>query len=364
MAALNTLYDMAFDWLGAASTAGSLVTGVFSGIGANKRQQKAIAAQKQENEAARKWSEKMYQQQTADARQNIANERAYNSPNAVAARMQTAGLNKDLMYNNGAGSLVDSQVADTGNVGNVAPADVGSMIMNTPTMADSILKGISAMREVAETKNIQADTAKKTGELASIDIENMVKAATSGAKIENENLTVNLSRSYLALNDAQRQKLAQELNNLQTSNDLLNAKISETYANTKGISQATLSRRIETSIAQGKFDLAVRELEQNLKESDSRINLNRASASRILALTLAEKLNIDADTMLKKIGFQRGQVGFENDVYQQDILKYQGRQLKFNYEQGKKYDDVERTVKIGTEVTNALSKFVSGIFFF
>ena len=55
------------------------------------------------------------------------------------------------------------------------------------------------MREVAETKNIQADTAKKTGELASIDIDNMVKAATTGAKIENENLTVNLSRSYLAL---------------------------------------------------------------------------------------------------------------------------------------------------------------------
>lgn len=353
-----------FDWLGAAGTAASLATSVFSGIGANKRQKRALKAQKEENAAARKWSEKMYLQQTADARENVANERAYNTPSAVRSRMAAAGLNPDLMYNNGPGSLVDSQVADTGSVGNVAPADVGQMIMQTPTMADSILKGISAMRELAETKNISADTAKKTGELQSIDLDNMVKAATQGAKIENENLTVQLSRSYLALNDQQRQNLAQELNNLQTSNELLNAKISETYANTKGISQATLSRRIETSIAQGKFDLAVRELEQNLKESDSRINLNRASASRILALTLAEKLNIDADTMLKKIGFQRGQVGFENDVYQQDILKYQGRQLQFNYEQGKKYDDVERTVKIGTEVTNALSKFVSGIFFF
>lgn len=355
--------NVKFDWLGAASTAGSLVSGVFSGIGANKRQKRAIAAQKEENAAARKWSEMMYQQQTADARQNVANERAYNSPSAVRSRMAAAGLNPDLMYSNGPGSLVDSQVADTGSVGNVAPADVGQMIMQTPTMADSILKGISAMRELAETKNISADTAKKTGELQSIDLDNMVKAATQGAKIENENLIVQLSRSYLALNDQQRQNLAQELNNLQTSNELLNAKISETYANTKGIDQATLSRRIETSISQGRFDLAVRELQQNLKESDSRISLNRASASRILALTLAEKLNIDADTMLKKIGFQRGQIGFENDVYQQDILKYKGRQLQFNYEQGKKYDDVERTVKIGTAVANSLSKFVNGIFF-
>lgn len=352
-----------FDWLGAAGTAASIATGVFSGIGANKRQKRAIKAQKEENEAARKWSEKMYQQQTADARQNVANERAYNSPSAVRSRMAAAGLNPDLMYNNGPGSLVDSQVADTGNVGGVPPADVGQMIMNTPTMADSILKGISAMREIAETKNISADTAKKTGELQSIDLDNMVKAATQGAKIENENLTVQLSRSYLALNDQQRQNLSQELNNLQTSNELLNAKISETYANTKGIDQATLSRRIETSIAQGRFDLAVREFQQNLKESDSRIDLNRATASRILALTLSEKLNLDADLMLKKLGFQRGQVGFENDIYQQDILKYQGRQLQFNYEQGKKYDDVERTVKIGTEVANTLSKFVSGIFF-
>lgn len=352
-----------FDWLGAASTAGSLVSGVFSGIGANKRQKRAIAAQKAENEAARKWSETMYQQQTADARQNVENERAYNLPSAVKGRMIAAGLNPDMMYGNGAGSLIDSHVADTGSVGNVAPADVGQMIMSTPTMADSILKGISAMKELAETKNISADTAKKTGELQSIDLDNMVKAATQGAKIENENLTVQLSRSYLALNDQQRQNLSQELNNLQSSNELLNAKISETYANTKGISQATLSRRIETSIAQGKFDLAVRELEQNLKESDSRISLNRASASRILALTLAEKLNIDADTMLKKIGFQRGQIGFENDIYQQDILKFKGRQLQFNYEQGKKYDDIERTVQIGTAVANTLSKFVSGIFF-
>lgn len=354
---------MAFDWLGAASAATSLATSVFNGIGANKRQKRAIAAQKEENATARQWSEKMYQQQTADARQNVANERAYNLPSAVRGRLAAAGLNPDMMYGNGAGSLIDSHVADTGSVGNVAPADVGQMIMNTPTMADSILKGISAMRELAETKNISADTAKKTGELQSIDLDNMVKAATQGAKIENENLTVQLSRSYLALNDQQRQNLSQELNNLQTSNELLNAKISETYANTKGIDQATLSRRIETSISQGRFDLAVRELQQDLKESDSRIDLNRASASRILALTLSEKLNIDADTLLKKIGFQRGQVGFENDVYQQDILKYKGRQLQFNYEQGKKYDDVERTVKIGTAVANSLSKFVSGIFF-
>ena len=53
-----------FDWLGAAGTAASVATGIFSGIGANKRQKRAIAAQKAENEAARKWSEKMYQQQT------------------------------------------------------------------------------------------------------------------------------------------------------------------------------------------------------------------------------------------------------------------------------------------------------------
>lgn len=354
---------MAFDWLGVVNSIGSLATGLFSGIGANKRQKRAIKAQKEENAAQRAWSEKMYTQQTADERTNVANERAYNNPVAVGNRMVAAGLNKDLMYNNGAGSLIDSQVAGTGSVNNVAPADVGSMIMNTPTMADSILKGISAMREIAETKNIQADTQKKTGELASIDIDNMVKAATSGARIENENLSVNLSRSYLALNDQQRANLVQELNNLQSTNELLNAKISETYANTKGIDQATLSRRIETNIASGRFDLAVREFMQNLKESDSRIDLNRATASRILALTLSEKLNIDADTMLKKIGFQRGQIGFENDVYQQDILKFQGKQLQFNYEQSKKYDDVERTVKIGTEVANTLSKFVSGIFF-
>lgn len=347
-----------FNWLGAAQTAGSIVSGVFSGIGANKRQKRAIAAQKEENAAARSWSEKMYNKQTEDSRRNVADERAYNTPSAISARLQAAGLNKDMMYSGGAGSLVDGQVADVGSVGNVAPADVGSMIMNTPTMADSILKGISAMREVAETRKINAETDKTTGEITSLDLDNAVKAATQGAKIESENLTVQLSRSYLSLNDVQRSKLIQELNNLQSANELCNAKIVETYANTKGIDQATLSRRIETAIATGQFDLAVRDLQQRLKESDSRIDLNRANTSRILALTLSEKLNIDADTLLKKIGFQRGQVGFENDIYQQDILKIQGRQMEFNYQQGKKYDDVERTVNIATKVAEVIPNFL------
>lgn len=350
-----------FDWLGAAQSVGSLASGIFSGIGANKRQKRAIEAQRKENEAARQWSEKMYNKQTEDSRVNVANERAYNTPTAMAARLQAAGLNKDMMYTNGPSSLIDSNVADTGSVGNVAPADVGSMIMNTPTMADSILKGISAMREVAETRKINAEADKTTGEITSLDLDNAVKAATQGAKIENENLTVQLSRSYLALNDAQRSKLIQELNNLQSANELCNAQIVETYANTKGIDQATISRRIETAIATGQFDLAVRDLQQKLQESDSRIDLNRANASRILALTMSEKLNIDADTLLKKIGFQRGQVGFENDVYQQDILKIQGRQMEFNYQQGKKYDDVERTVNIATKVAEVLPNFLGSL---
>lgn len=350
-----------FNWLGAAQSVGSLASGIFSGIGANKRQKQAIKAQKEENAAARQWSEKMYNKQTSDERFNVANERAYNTPSAISSRLQAAGLNKDLMYGSGAGSLVDANVAGTGSVGNVAPADVGSMIMNTPTMADSILKGISAMREVAETRKINAETDKTTGEITSLDLDNAVKAATQGAKIENENLTVQLSRSYLSLNDAQRSKLIQELNNLQSANELCNAKIVETYANVKGIDQATISRRIETAIATGQFDLAVRDLQQKLKESDSRIDLNRASTSRILALTLSEKLNIDADTLLKKIGFQRGQVGFENDVYQQDILKIQGRQMEFNYQQGKKYDDVERTVNIATKVAEVIPSFLGNL---
>lgn len=59
------------------------------------------AAQGSMNKKTRKWNEKMYQTQRAHALADRAFENEYNSPAAFMARLEAAGLNKNLIYGEG-----------------------------------------------------------------------------------------------------------------------------------------------------------------------------------------------------------------------------------------------------------------------
>ena len=80
-------------------------SGLFGSIGANKRQKRAIAAQREENRLAREWQKEMAEWYNRVERENLADERAYNDPSAVMARLKDAGLNPDLIYGNGAPAI-------------------------------------------------------------------------------------------------------------------------------------------------------------------------------------------------------------------------------------------------------------------
>jgi hypothetical protein len=96
-------------------------SGLFGSIGANKRQKRAIAAQKEENRLAREWQKEMAEWYNRVERENLADERSYNNPSAVMARLKDAGLNPDLIYGNGASGLVDSNVAPAAMPSSVPP---------------------------------------------------------------------------------------------------------------------------------------------------------------------------------------------------------------------------------------------------
>lgn len=83
---------------------GGVASGIASGITAKKQREqqqkqfeRGLKFQREENQAARDWNEKMANQANLWARENVANERAYNDPSAVMARMQKAGLNPDMI---------------------------------------------------------------------------------------------------------------------------------------------------------------------------------------------------------------------------------------------------------------------------
>ena len=361
--------------LGAAVSVGSgLLGGFLQGIGANKRLDKVLQSQKAENEAARKWQTAQQDKQNAynsaesqkarewNRRQTLDawnRETAYNSPAAQRARMSAAGLNPDLAY--GGVSSGNASAPAAAPVSPIPSAGAGEYNtvdymsgLGVPSVAESVVNGVNLARTVAETKNIQADTAKKEGEITSLDLDNIRKAATNGSQIQLSNMQVSLAKSVLSLNDSQLSKLNQEISNLETQNRLCNEQISQTISQTKNLDAQTVNARITAYLSGPRFENECRELE-------SKIGLNSAQTKEILCLMLAKKLNLQEDTVLKAANVRKSNAEYVNLFRQGDILEVTGRQLNFNYEQSTKFDTAERVVGMGSSVLNSVGNIVSDV---
>lgn len=337
------------------------LSGLFSGIGANKRLDKSLKAQAEENEKARQWNRQQAEWALQEQRKDVADQRAYDSPAEQRKRLAAAGLNPDLVYGNGASGLVSGSFAQAADVGSVSPANVGSLIASSPTMGQSMIQGIEAAKTLAETRNISADTKKKEGEITTLDIDNMVKAQTAGKQIELQGLNVTLAKDAHDLNRQNLANLTQELQNLQTQNEQCNQAIAESMAKVRNMDANTLNQRISAALAQPRFEMEVKQFQQGLKESDARINLSNAEARATIVLMLAKKLNLDVNTMAQKAGIGKTEMEKANLLLQSNILDVQGRQLNFNFDQDQKYNDAERVVKIGSSAVNTVKSVITGI---
>lgn len=340
------------------------LSGLFSGIGANKRLDKSLEAQAKENEKARQWNKEMAEWSLSEQRKDVENQRLYDSPAEQRKRLAAAGLNPDLMYGNGASGLVSGSFAQQASVDSVSPANVGSLIASSPTMGESMIRGIEAAKTLAETQNISADTKKKEGEITSLDIDNMVQAQTAGKRIELAGMNVTLAKDAHDLNRQNLANLTQQLQNLQTENEQCNQAITESMARVRNLDANTLNQRVSTLLSSERFALEVRKFQQDVKESDSRINLNNAEARSILVLMLSKKLNLDMNTMAQKAGIQKMQLEKANLLLQSEILDVTGRQLNFDYKQNTKFSDAERGIKIVTDAIGSVGGIISDIVLF
>ena len=125
--------------LGAALGAGSAIAGAIGGIFQNK--------------SNRDFSREQYQRQHDDNLAHWHRQNDYNSPKNQAERLEQAGLNKSLLYGQGAGS--------GGNAGSL-PSSANQQAVN---QVDPIAQGLtylSAFQDLkikqAQTSNIQRDT--------------------------------------------------------------------------------------------------------------------------------------------------------------------------------------------------------------
>lgn len=334
------------------STIGNIALGGLSSVLSNVRSKKAVDEQRKEAAINRKWLEEQSTTAYERERQLQEDNRNWNSELSVMSRLKSAGLNPDLMYGSSSPSVLNS----SGSVSSPtsSASDVASPLLSSQTPVEGYFASLLANKTVAETDKINADTSKVKGEITSIDLDNIVKSATTGAKIEQENLSVNLSKSVLSLNEQQRSNLVQQLNNLKTANDQINASIDELKASSRNLDANTFVTRLNAYLDGEKFDLECKRFAQEVKESNSRINLSAAESKEILTLLLEKKLNIQTQT--RKLANES-----VNTSLLKDNIIIQGRQLEFDYKQNTKYDDVQRVMQLVESGSSSVSNIIRAI---
>lgn len=276
--------------IGAAS---GLLSGVFSGIGANKRQKRAINAQKEENALARKWNEAMYDKAVANNRQDVADMRKYNDPKAVMDRLRGAGLNPDLMYGGGAGSLVQAQVGNSASAPSYSASDMGSLVSSVPTAGEiagqSISSALDNSIKAAQVDAIKANTEKTRTDTEGSSLDNIVKDAQAGVATQLADISVRLNSAVADLKE-------NEITHLRSSIDKINQEVQNlksekllTDAKTSGQSIDNVRNRLQYLFDSSTFGDRAELFRQQVNSMKAGTNLSLAQAKEIMAM-LASKI--------------------------------------------------------------------------
>lgn len=265
------------------------------------------------NKKTRKWNEKMYAQQRADALADWNMQNEYNSPLSQMQRLRDAKLNPNLVYGNG---------ADT-TAGVVRSTDAQSWHPDTPRWGDMASgaagAGLSAYYDI-QLKEAQIDNLKT---LNTIQIQD---AALRAAQVENTKTNTESTRFDLGLRGDLRDNSLQvaeaSLKKLQADVEatgistrvLLNRDEREAIMQSQNIAESL--ERIARMRSQNATDSKTRDqLSQNIeilkKEGvlkDLDINLRKMGINpsdptwqRIIAQGVASLSKIDAPELLKDV---------------------------------------------------------------
>ena len=204
-----------------------LAAGLFSSmagsaIGAaqnNNNIRRQLAFQKAENQKTREYNMMLarYQNQENLAQWNRQNQ--YNLPEKQMQRLRQAGLNPDLMYSNGTvGNSMSSPEMTSGAP--ASPMDY-SALGGMRTFGDVVTQTLNNEMQRAQIEAIKANTNKTKEETTGVILanenltyKNLVDAATTGQKIEMENLNVKIAKNALDIGAKNLEKLGKELTTL------------------------------------------------------------------------------------------------------------------------------------------------------
>lgn len=345
--------------LGEASKAASPWISIASGIGSlfghNSNIDKSIAAQERENEKNRQYNLKLAQMQNRWNLDQWNRENAYNDPKAVMARLAAAGLNPDLMYNNGAGSLTAASSPGMTSGAPSSPVDM-SPLANKQTVGE-MYQSIQQSMLNDEIINKTKQEGRKTGfEADSASVEAFYKAAKEQQDLKIGDTTIVLNGELANVNRKQADSLVANMNKIAEETNLLMTRRHEILASIENLDADTANKKLEGFLRTQEFELLVKETTAKINNLNANTHLTYTQAQDIVATQLARISNLNASAYLSR---QTGILNHEKattEILAQAGLSISNETASFNLEQAKTFDSAERIASIAFLWSSAISQ--------
>lgn len=344
----------------AGAAAGSVIPGVGTAIGAlggaaisaignwfgNRSNRKASReAFERESKFARE--ERLAQQQWIE--QMYEKNNSYNSPAAQMQRLKDAGLNPDLMYSRG----------DVGNAtAPEAPAQASTPRFNvipTNTYGQTAQIAADAGLKAAQARLANSQSKKTDTEESLLTADYLLRKARTESDIELNNSTIYVNHELGQLNHAEAEVAAKKLQEIDVAMSEARERINTMKAQQSQIDENIVQLKFDRYLRSNEFELLCKKTYQDMKESNSRINLNAAEVQDMMATQLARVMNLNASTYMQK---KQGMLASEQtmtELYKQTGIDISNQHAKFNFDQAKSWDSTERFTNVATTWINSVS---------
>lgn len=260
-----------------------IISGLFGSIGQNIAINKQIKAQKEENEKNRTYNFNLAQLQNKWNLEQWNRENEYNSPAQQMARLKAAGLNPDMMYQNGTSGLTAASSPSMTAGAPSSPVDM-SALGQKRTIGDAIHQGLQDALVGAQIDVMKSEARKNN-------------AQAGGQEITNETLgQINQATFY------------------------------------KIVSESALNRE-QKRVAEKTGDMLISQkqhFDKLVDEIDSKINLNDSTIAnmsqqqlmaRVDRLLSVGSLAMDFQKMFLDFGIRRDQLEAQKKVWSAEIVK-------------------------------------------
>lgn len=327
---------------------GAAISAIGSFFGNRSNRKRSAEAFERESKFARE--ERLAQQQWIE--QMYEKNNSYNSPAAQMQRLKEAGLNPDLMYSRGdvgnATAPEAPQQAMTPRY-NVIPANTYGQ--TAQIAADAGLKAAQARLASSESKKTDTEESLLTADY-------LLRKARTESDLELNNSTIYVNHELGQLNHAEAELAAKKLQEIDVAMSEARERISTLKAQQSQIDENLVQLRFDRYLRSKEFELLCKKTYQDMKESNSRLNLNATEVQDIMATQLARVMNLNASTyMQKKQGLLAGEQTM-TELYRQTGIDISNQHAKFNFDQAKNWDSTERFTNVATTWINSISNAV------